>query len=312
MDIGMRLLHLQEVFLALDKYELSEKKQSVKEWYDGFTFDIYNPWSILNFIKARKFGSYWADSSSNGLVNKLVKTGSPNLKKTMEILIEGGVIEKRIDEQIVYNQLEKREQMFEIMIEEWFDNGSNMTGDFIEAMLAGDLYAMNSYMNDIALDTFSSFDVAGKEESRIRPEDLASCYDCKGVANGLSLNDSSNLYAMTRKSSRFYHGFVFGLMVDKREDYIIKSNKESGFGRYDVMMIPRDTENSNLPGLILEFKVINHSMEKSLEETVKSALQQIEEKKYDTELLKAGVKKENIRHYGFAFEGKKVLIGTDE
>ena len=345
----------EEVFLALDKYELSEKKQSVKEWYDGFTFgnknDIYNPWSILNFIKARKFGSYWADSSSNGLVNKLVKTGSPNLKKTMEILIEGGVIEKRIDEQIVYNQLEKREnavwslllasgylrvvkiryegdfrkryytlkltnkeveQMFEIMIEEWFDNGSNMTGDFIEAMLAGDLYAMNSYMNDIALDTFSSFDVAGKEESRIRPENLASCYDCKGVANGLSLNDSSNLYAMTRKSSRFYHGFVLGLMVDKREDYIIKSNKESGFGRYDVMMIPRDTENSNLPGLILEFKVINHSMEKSLEETVKSALQQIEEKKYDTELLKAGVKKENIRHYGFAFEGKKVLIGTDE
>ena len=101
------------MFLALDKYELSEKKQSVKEWYDGFTFgnknDIYNPWSILNFIKARKFGSYWADSSSNGLVNKLVKTGSPNLKKTMEILIEGGVIEKRIDEQIVYNQLEKRE-----------------------------------------------------------------------------------------------------------------------------------------------------------------------------------------------------------
>ena len=314
----------EEVFLALDKYELSEKKQSVKEWYDGFTFgnknDIYNPWSILNFIKARKFGSYWADSSSNGLVNKLVKTGSPNLKKTMEILIEGGVIEKRIDEQIVYNQLEKREnavwslllasgylrvvkiryegdfrkryytlkltnkeveQMFEIMIEEWFDNGSNMTGDFIEAMLAGDLYAMNSYMNDIALDTFSSFDVAGKEESRIRPEN-------------------------------FYHGFVLGLMVDKREDYIIKSNKESGFGRYDVMMIPRDTENSNLPGLILEFKVINHSMEKSLEETVKSALQQIEEKKYDTELLKAGVKKENIRHYGFAFEGKKVLIGTDE
>ena len=314
----------EEVFNALDEYNLSDKKVEVKRWYDGFTFgdkcDIYNPWSIINYLDKKELGSYWADSSSNGLVNKLVKTGSPNLKKTMEILIEGGVIEKRIDEQIVYNQLEKREnavwslllasgylrvvkiryegdfrkryytlkltnkeveQMFEIMIEEWFDNGSNMTGDFIEAMLAGDLYAMNSYMNDIALDTFSSFDVAGKEESRIRPEN-------------------------------FYHGFVLGLMVDKREDYIIKSNKESGFGRYDVMMIPRDTENSNLPGLILEFKVINHSMEKSLEETVKSALQQIEEKKYDTELLKAGVKKENIRHYGFAFEGKKVLIGTDE
>ena len=314
----------EEVFNALDEYNLSDKKVEVKRWYDGFTFgdkcDIYNPWSIINYLDKKELGSYWADSSSNGLVNKLVKTGSPNLKKTMEILIEGVVIEKRIDEQIVYNQLEKREnavwslllasgylrvvkiryegdfrkryytlkltnkeveQMFEIMIEEWFDNGPNMADDFIEAMLVGDLYAMNSYMNDIALDTFSSFDVAGKEESRIRPEN-------------------------------FYHGFVLGLMVDKRDDYIIKSNKESGFGRYDVMMIPRDTENSSLPGLILEFKVINHSIEKSLEETVKSALQQIEEKKYDTELLKAGVKKENIRHYGFAFEGKKVLIGTDE
>ena len=314
----------EEVFNALDEYNLSDKKVEVKRWYDGFTFgdkcDIYNPWSIINYLDKKELGSYWADSSSNGLVNKLVKTGSPNLKKTMEILIEGGVIEKRIDEQIFYNQLEKLEnavwslllasgylrvvkiryegdfrkryytlkltnkeveQMFEIMIEEWFDNGSNMADDFIEAMLVGDLYAMNSYMNDIALDTFSSFDVAGKEESRIRPEN-------------------------------FYHGFVLGLMVDKRDDYIIKSNKESGFGRYDVMMIPRDTENSSLPGLILEFKVINYSIEKSLEETVKSALQQIEEKKYDTELLKAGVKKENIRHYGFAFEGKKVLIGTDE
>ena len=312
-----------EVFAALDEAGLSEKKDDVKLWYDGFTFgkhkDIYNPWSILNFIKARKFGSYWADSSSNGLVNKLVKTGSPNLKKTMEILIEGGVIEKRIDEQIVYNQLEKREnavwslllasgylrvvkiryegdfrkryytlkltnkeveQMFEIMIEEWFDNGSNMTGDFIEAMLAGDLYAMNSYMNDIALDTFSSFDVAGREESRIRPEN-------------------------------FYHGFVLGLMVDKRDDYIIKSNKESGFGRYDVIMVPKNIENSKLPALILEFKVINSSIEKSLEETVQAALKQIKEKKYDTELLKAGVKKERIRHYGFAFEGKRVLIGGE-
>ncbi len=314
----------KEVFLTLDKYGLSAKKKFVKEWYDGFTFgnknDMYNPWSILNFIKLKQFGSYWADSSSNGLVNKLIKTGSASLKKAMETLIEGGVIEKRIDEQIVYNELEKKENaiwslllasgylrvvklrydrdfrkvfytlkltnkevqiMFESMIEEWFDNGNDLSSDFIQAMLAGDIYAMNSYMNDIALDTFSSFDVAGREESRIRPEN-------------------------------FYHGFVLGLMVDKRDDYIIKSNKESGFGRYDVMMIPRDIRDSGMPALILEFKVVNHSIEKSLEQTVKSALRQIEEKKYDMELLKVGVKKENIRHYGFAFEGKKVLIGTDD
>ena len=100
-------------------------------------------------------------------------------------------------------------------------------------------------------------------------------------------------------------------MVDKRDDHIIKSNKESGFGRYDVIMVPKNIENSKLPALILEFKVINSSIEKSLEETVQAALKQIKEKKYDTELLKAGVKKERIRHYGFAFEGKRVLIGGE-
>ena len=313
----------KEVFSVLDEYGLSDRKTEVKEWYDGFTFgnkpDIYNPWSIVSYLDKREIGSYWVDSSSNGLISKLIKTGSAGIKKTMEILLEGGVIEKRIDEQIVYNQIDKKENaiwslllasgylcvvklrvegelrkkiytlkitnkevqmMFESMIEEWFDNGNDSNENFIEAMLAGDLYAMNSYMNDIALDTFSSFDVAGREESRIRPEN-------------------------------FYHGFVLGLMVDKRDDYIIKSNKESGFGRYDVMMVPKNIENSKLPALILEFKVINSSIEKSLEETVQAALKQIKEKKYDTELLKAGVKKERIRHYGFAFEGKRVLIGGE-
>ena len=153
--------------------------------------------------------------------------------------------------------------------------------DFLKALILGDVDAMNQYMNDIALETFSSFDVAGRENSRVRPEN-------------------------------FYHGFVLGLMVEKRDDYIIKSNKESGFGRYDVMMIPRNVKTGNLPAMILEFKVMNSNKEKTLEETVSSALAQIEEKKYDTELINAGVKKENIRHYGFAFEGKKVLIGTDE
>ena len=314
----------KEVFEALDDANMPNEKIEVKEWYDGFTFgnikDIYNPWSITNFLQTGKIDSYWADSSSNSIVNRLIKTGSSAVKQLMAILLSGGVIEKRIDEQIVFEQLDKNEDaiwslllasgylcvvmlrfegelrkkiytlkitnkevqmMFESMIEEWFDNGNDSNENFIEAMLAGDLYAMNSYMNDIALDTFSSFDVAGREESRIRPEN-------------------------------FYHGFVLGLMVEKRDDYIIKSNKESGFGRYDVMMIPRNVKTGNLPAMILEFKVMNSNKEKTLEETVSSALAQIEEKKYDTELINAGVKKENIRHYGFAFEGKKVLIGTDE
>ena len=315
----------EEVFHALDEYGLSDKKCDVKEWYDGFVFggikDIYNPWSIINFLKYKELKNYWADTSSNDLISKLIKTGSAGIKETMEKLIDGKTIEKKIDEQIIYNQLEKNENsiwslllasgylkavsidvyisdeiieiyklaitnnetksMFRAMIKEWFSDVYSEKKDFLKALILGDVDAMNQYMNDIALETFSSFDVAGRENSRVRPEN-------------------------------FYHGFVLGLMVEKRDDYIIKSNKESGFGRYDVMMIPRNVKTGNLPAMILEFKVMNSNKEKTLEETVSSALAQIEEKKYDTELINAGVKKENIRHYGFAFEGKKVLIGTDE
>ena len=315
----------EEVFHALDEYGLYDKKCDVKEWYDGFVFggikDIYNPWSIINFLKYKELKNYWADTSSNDLISKLIKTGSAGIKETMEKLIDGKTIEKKIDEQIIYNQLEKNENsiwslllasgylkavsidvyisdeiveiyklaitnnetksMFRAMIKEWFSEVYSEKKDFLKALILGDVDAMNQYMNDIALETFSSFDVAGRENSRVRPEN-------------------------------FYHGFVLGLMVEKRDDYIIKSNKESGFGRYDVMMIPRNVKTGNLPAMILEFKVMNSNKEKTLEETVSSALAQIEEKKYDTELINAGVKKENIRHYGFAFEGKKVLIGTDE
>ena len=108
---------------------------------------------------------------------------------------------------------------------------------------------------------------------------------------------------------RFYHGFVLGLMADQADIYEIKSNRESGFGRYDVMMIPRKAQYKKYPAIILEFKVYNSSREKNLEETVQCALDQIENKNYDAELIARGVKKENIRHYGFAFDGKKVLIG---
>ena len=113
---------------------------------------------------------------------------------------------------------------------------------------------------------------------------------------------------MAKKVIAFFQGFVLGLMVDQIDNYIITSNRESGFGRYDIMLEPIDKNNVHYPGIIIEFKVINPRKENSLEETVEAALKQIEEKNYDAELIKRGVKAENIHHYGFAFKGKKVLI----
>ena len=309
----------QEVFNALDEFGLSAQKGEVKAWYDGFMFgkqkDIYNPWSIINFLDKKEYNPYWAESSSNGLINELIRTGSTKTKETMETLILGGVVEKNIDEQIVFGQLKTNKdavwslllasgylrierfrtigklnkkiyslkltnyevmQMFGAMIEQWFGGDNVPYNEFVEAMLSADLESMNEYMSRVTTNIISYFDT-GNSPSDEEPE-------------------------------RFYHGFVLGLMVDQIDNYIITSNRESGFGRYDIMLEPIDKNNVHYPGIIIEFKVINPRKENSLEETVEAALKQIEEKNYDAELIKRGVKAENIHHYGFAFKGKKVLI----
>jgi hypothetical protein len=141
--------------------------------------------------------------------------------------------------------------------------------------LLDDVEAMNEFMNEIALNSFSSFDISKNASGKDAPE-------------------------------RFYHGFVLGLMVELDGRYEIKSNRESGFGRYDIMVIPKDKSKDN--AYIIEFKV-KKQREESLEDTVKNALAQIEEKQYEQELISSGIPRDNIRKYGFAFEGKKVLIG---
>ena len=313
----------EEVFAALDEYQLSERKQEVKAWYDGFTFgsrkDIYNPWSILNYLDKRKLGTYWANSSSNRLAGKLIREGSREVKQRFEELLFGQHLFTVLDEQIVYNQLDNDEEavwslllasgylkvvshesyedndltydfsepkyeltltnlevkrMFRTMIRGWFGKEKSNYNAFIKALLFGDVKAMNVYMNKVAMSMFSYFDT-GKNPSGEEPE-------------------------------RFYHGFVLGLMVELAERYVLTSNRESGFGRYDVMLEPRRAEDD---GIIIEFKVQDAEEEKELADTVKAALKQIEEKKYDTMLVEKGVPKEKIRSYGFAFRGKEVLIG---
>lgn len=308
----------EEVFAALEECNLFDKKEEVKRWYDGFIFgnhkDIYNPWSILNFLDKGDFGTYWANTSANSLVGKLLREGDRRIKEKFEILLEGGAIQSPIDEQIVYNQLRGGEAaiwslllasgylkvlsyesilevpnpkytlaltnrevklMFQNMIHDWFMEAEGDYNDFIQALMQGDVDAMNEYMNNVALSIFSYFDT-GKHPSGEKPE-------------------------------RFYHGFVLGLMVDLQGRYVVSSNRESGFGRYDVVLEPKNPSQDS--AFILEFKVFNSRNETCLEDTVAAALMKIDQKKYEADLVARGIPAENIRKYGFAFEGKKVLIG---
>ena len=309
----------EEVFQALKSNELLEEKENVRYWYDGFSFgnrrDIYNPWSITKYLDTEEYGTYWADTSGNALVSDLIRQSPGKIKAEMEDLLNGNEIRTELDEQVIFEQLGRKRGaiwslllasgylkvdryeidpktgkkqynlkitnhetmlMFENMIENWFADEESAYGNFKDALLAGDLEYMNHFMNQVALQTFSSFDVGNKSSENMEPE-------------------------------RFYHGFVLGLIVDLGERYRITSNRESGFGRYDVIMEPLK---KNLDAIVMEFKVQNTTREETLERTVENALYQIEEKNYDAELLARGIPKDKIRHYGFAFCGKKVLIGS--
>ena len=308
----------REVCDALEEYGLSQEQENVREWYDGFTFgeqkDIYNPWSIVNYLKVGRSGTYWANTSSNRLAGKLIREGSRKVKETMEDLLDGKVFHTKIDEQIVFSDLDQDEEaiwslllasgylrvesvvqdeewmereyglvltnkevriMFMRMIRGWFaGRNAQVYNAFVEALLQDDLEGMNEYMNELACEMFSAFDTGKKPSGRSEPE-------------------------------RFYHGFVLGLLVDLKGRYSVTSNRESGFGRYDVMLEPVDEKDA---AVIIEFKVFRPAREKSLEDTVKAALRQIEDKRYEAGLVARGIPAERIRKYGFAFQGKTVLV----
>ena len=309
----------KEVSDALAEYDLSDQKDAVKEWYDGFTFgrytDIYNPWSIINYLDNKKIDSYWSNTSSNGLINSLLQKGDANVKQILEGLIKGEAFNAKINEDIVFAQLDSdndaiwslmlaagylkvekieadeydtdvytlnvanREtvRFLRDMISRWFSKYKGLYySDFIESFLKGDIEEMNICMNDITETVFSFYDVGSGKK--------------------------------WKQAESFYHGFVLGLMVELARDYVLRSNRESGRGRYDVMLIPKGDRDA----MIIEFKAVRDDKKETLESALQMALEQIESKNYEQELISMGITKDRIKKYGFAFEGKTVLIGTKE
>ena len=296
-----------EVTAALAEYGMTDLAK-VKDWYDGFTFgddhDIYNPWSIVNYLYHKEFKPYWANSSSNDLAGILLQNGSKEVKQAFETLLEGGTVTTLLDEEISYRDFNgsapavwalllacgylkivrrcedseyelavtNREvhREFENLIRRWFDKNevSSDYRDFLTALAQCNAADMTDCLNDLTRGMFSFFDVGAAE-----PE-------------------------------RFYHGFVLGLLVSLKDRYVLTSNRESGRGRYDVVLEPRDKTKD--AAFILEFKSVKGG---TLEEGVKAALAQITEKRYSEDLQHRGIPADRIYTFGIAFSGKDVLVG---
>lgn len=302
-----------EVFEAMDEQGL-DCKDRVKEWYDGFNVgshtDIYNPWSIVNYLREQRFKPFWVNSSSNALISRYMMKGDVERKAALETLLDGGCIRTSIDEELNFHNIENSysalwsllywsgylkveaddgcsdgaeytlrvtnkevQWMLGDMVKRWFSMNTTVMNRFVEALLERDVDYMNEYLNRISEEVFSWFDVSGGRE----PE-------------------------------RFYHGFMLGLMMELKDRFIITSNRESGLGRYDVVLQPVDSNRDY--GYVIEFKVYRRGRDASLEECVKKALQQIDEKGYDAVLVGAGIAVDRIMHLGIGFEGKNVLVGV--
>ena len=309
-----------ELDAALNEYGMSDRCEEVCRWYDGFTFGgvphVYNPWSVTQFLKNEGvFQAYWANTSGNGLVSEVVRNADGRVKADFETLLAGGTIEKVIDEQVVFSELRSRpnaiwalllatgyvtspgpvpanvaetprplrltnhevEIAFDRMVEGWFADAEGDWGDLAKALLAGDARMATRLLSDVTYFCMSHFDGV-RRSAEHEPE-------------------------------RFYHGLVLGLLAHLRGRWSVESNRESGWGRYDVALVPTCGAAGSDPAVIMEFKVFDPDREQSLTETVERARKQIEEKRYADGLAARGIDPARIRTLGIAFRGKEVLVG---
>jgi len=298
----------EEVEEILNFYKIESNIDNVKKWYNGYVFGenvIYNPWSIINYVNKWKegFRAYWINTSSNDLVKELITRGGPELKQDLELLIKGESLARIINEDIIFSEIENSEDaiwgfllfcgylkavekklingkfhckleipnlevkfLYEEIIMNWFSGASSRNMKLmLESLTTGDIDIFEEMFSEYLSKSLSYFDVGGKE-----PE-------------------------------KFYHAFVLGLLISLNENYEIKSNRESGYGRYDIMIIPKDKNNL---GIIIEFKKVRKN--ETLETAADLALLQIKEKEYKKELIDRGIVK--IIELGISFEGKNLLL----
>lgn len=300
-----------EIEKMLNDFNIVKEKDEFKRWYNGYLFGntvIYNPWSTLSYLKDKNeyFMPYWVNTSENKIIKTILSKGSDGLKKSFEELLKGNTIETTIDENIIMADIEANENnvwsflllsgylkvvdkirkedeiyykvaipnvevkhMYNKIIKDWASESyvSSEYNEMLKALINFDYEVFEEIFIDYVEKSLSYFDVSGEEPERV------------------------------------YHSFVLGMLVALNNTHYVLSNRESGYGRYDVMVIPKDITK---PGVIIEFKRARKNNKKTIEQLIEEAKTQIEDKKYETELLSRGIT--DIKKLVIVFKGKEVFI----
>ena len=286
-----------EVEKALKDYNKLEEMPSVKEWYDGYRVDnieLYNPWSILNFLKAQEIKAYWVGTSSNGLIKASMQNSSESVREDFEILLNGGTIETDIYGTANLNEILGYKEIWELLL----FSGYLTVAKKIDSRTYT-LKIPNKEIRELFKDEFMDVNLGSRNLSKLLRNLLK--VDMKRFEETLNLSLLEDTSYFDTGSESFYHGLMKGMLYGLEENYRVNSNKESGEGRYDLIIEPF---NKSKRAFILEFKISENEIK--LEENAINALEQIKKKRYETELRKNGIK--DMTLVGVSFYGKKVKV----
>lgn len=295
----------QEVVQMAEDLTMAEALPDLKKWYDGYLFggaEIYNPWSIINFFRHGEVGDYWVNTSGNGIIREMLRHVTADTEGDLLALLQGRQVTALIREGVIYEDIGRDTDALYTML---------LTTGYLTAVsrrrgiggIRCELVIPNREVQDIY-----RFEILDKMRGRYSVSRLETMFDelLSGKGQAFSellggyLRDLVSVYDTAHKES-FYHGFVLGMTALFASDYIIESNRESGYGRFDLAIIPKDVEKA---GVIMEFKVADS--EADMTDKAKEALQQIEEREYVTEFRRRGI--QTVWKYGIAFCGKKVEV----
>ena len=301
-----------EVHEMLQYYGVLDKEEELKSWYDGYHFgneEIYNPWSVINYIsKGCVPQAYWVNTGKNEILEDVLKTATEDITERLYALLQGERVIARIDQNVVYRSLtEDPANIYSLLLVAGYLKAPRKElqadGSYLCEVSIPNKEIAAVYKNEILSHLLQIGAITRTTANRIAESLYANDFDKLQKAISEYIDKSVSFYDAGAEG--FYHGLVLGLIALMDNQYRIKSNRESGDGRYDICMFPRECK---YPGIIMELKWQSGLGEEKLEHLAEDALIQIEEKHYDSEMHENGT--EHILKLGIAFSGKKVVVRT--